>query len=56
MKLKTKPKNKSEDEIGRFTLSDWSSREKEAQETVWDLGVRFCLIVFAFNLNLKAKT
>ena len=35
LKLKTKPKNKSEDEIGRFTPCDWSNREKEAQETGW---------------------
>ena len=35
LKLKTKPKHKSEDEIGRFTPSDWSNREKEAQETDW---------------------
>ena len=50
LKLKTKPKNKNEDEIGRVTPSDWSNREKEAQETVCglDLGFRFGLIVFAF--------
>ena len=35
LKLKTKPKNQSEDEIGRFTPSDWSNRDKEAQETGW---------------------
>ena len=28
-------KHKSEDEIGRFTPSDWSKRQKEAQETSW---------------------
>ena len=37
LKQKTIAKNKNEDEIliGRFTPSDWSNREKEAQETVW---------------------
>ena len=32
---KTKPNNKSEDEIGRCTPSNWSNYEKEAQETGW---------------------
>ena len=44
LKLKSKPRNKSEDEIGRFTSSDWSNREKEAQETCWArCRFRICL-------------
>ena len=35
-KLTTKPKNESEDEIGRFSPSDWLNREKKAQETGCD--------------------
>ena len=34
LKLKTKAKNKSEDEIGRFTPSDWSKSKNGAQETL----------------------
>ena len=46
MKLKTKPKNKSEDEIERFTPSDWPKHQNEVQETGW---ARFRLIVIAFD-------
>ena len=57
LKLKTKPKNKSEDGIGRFTPCDWSNREKEAPRRPAGLGLgyRFCLIVFAFNQKPKSK-
>ena len=62
LKLKTKPKNKSEDEIGRFTPYDWSNREKEAQETGWArfwfqvLFNRFCIYSKPKSKNLKTNS
>ena len=35
LKLEQKAKNRTKDEIGRFTPSDWSNRETEAQEPGW---------------------
>ena len=35
LKLKTKAKNRSECEIGRFTPSDWSKTQNEAHESGW---------------------
>ena len=42
--LKPKAKNKGDDEIGRFTPSNWPKSQNEAQETGWaGLGLRFSL-------------
>ena len=56
--IKTKPQNKGEDEIGRFTPSDWSktAKRRPRRPAGLDLGFRLCLIVLAFNQNIKATT
>ena len=47
-------KNKSEDEIGRYTPSDWSKSQKEAQETGW-ARVSFALLFKTFLTKPQNK-
>ena len=50
-------KNKSEHEIGRFTPSDWSKSQSEAQEAGWArFSISLCLIYFLLNKTSKQKS